>query len=164
MKTTDNAQKTENKKISNSVSKIFAVVLSLGLISLTVSANGFWKQLLVNNTYGKMAILMVDQEKANNEILADASTLSNNHSTDATGASNYFFNETAKEQKLGIESWMTNETNLGANAFTDQVGYEKPLVIENWMIENQLFNNQPVATEKDPLLTVESWMTDESKW
>jgi len=74
MKTTNNVQKTENKKFGNPLSKTFAVILSLVLISLTVSANGFWKNLLVNNTYGKMATLMVEQEKWNEEPMVQAST------------------------------------------------------------------------------------------
>jgi len=164
MKTTDNAQKTENKKKLISVSKIFAVVLSLGLISLTVSANGFWKQLLVNNTYGKMAMLMVDQENANTKLLAHANTYSATNSTDAINASNYFFVETAKDSKMEIENWMTDGNYLGTNTFTDQISNEKPLEIENWMIENPLFNQPVIVAEYEPELTIEDWMTDESKW
>jgi len=69
MGTTNNVQKTENKLIAKTISKTFAIVISLLLISFTVSAQGFWKQILVNNTYGKMAELMVEQKNAENRLL-----------------------------------------------------------------------------------------------
>ena len=69
MRTTSNVQKTENKQIKKTISKAFAIVVSLVLISFTVSAQGFWKQILVNNTYGKMAELMVEQKNADDQLL-----------------------------------------------------------------------------------------------
>lgn len=69
MRTTNNIQKRENKPIKKTISKTFAIVISLVLISFTVSAQGFWKHLLVNNTYGKMAELMVEQKDAEDLLL-----------------------------------------------------------------------------------------------
>lgn len=69
MRTTKNVQKTESKAIKKTISKTFAIVISLVLISFTVSAQGFWKHLLVNNTYGKMAELMVEQKNADEKLL-----------------------------------------------------------------------------------------------
>jgi hypothetical protein len=68
MRTTSKVQKTENKPITKTISKTLAIVLSLVLISFTVSAQGFWKQILVNNTYGKMAELMVEQKNADDQL------------------------------------------------------------------------------------------------
>ena len=65
MRTTNKVQKTENRPIS----KTLAIIISLVLISFTVSAQGFWKHLLVNNTYGKMAELMVEQKNADDQLL-----------------------------------------------------------------------------------------------
>ena len=69
MRTTNKVQKTENKPIAKTISKTLAIVISLVLISFTVSAQGFWKQILVNNTYGKMAELMVEQKNADDQLL-----------------------------------------------------------------------------------------------
>ena len=69
MRTTNNIQKTETKPIKKTISKMFAIIISLVLISFTVSAQGFWKHLLVNNTYGKMAELMVEQKNADDQLL-----------------------------------------------------------------------------------------------
>jgi hypothetical protein len=69
MEKTNHVQKTENKPIAKTISKTFAIVISLLLISFTVSAQGFWKQILVNNTYGKMAELMVEQKNAADRLL-----------------------------------------------------------------------------------------------
>jgi hypothetical protein len=65
---TNHVQKTE-KQITKTISKTLAIVISLLLISFTVSAQGFWKQILVNNSYGKMAELMVEQKNAGNHLL-----------------------------------------------------------------------------------------------
>lgn len=162
MKTTNNAQKTGNSKFENPASKTAAVILSLVLISFTVSANGFWKQLLVNNTFGKMAVLMVDQE--NSELLAHAAPEPAAHTLQATGISNNFFVETAKENSLSIESWMTKDTNFGKCQLTDRAEAETSLRLENWMVSNPYFNASVVQTENEPVLKLEAWMTDENRW
>jgi hypothetical protein len=69
MRTTNNIQKTENKPIKKTISKAPAIVISFILISFTVSAQVFWKQILVNNTDGKMAELMVEQKNADDQLL-----------------------------------------------------------------------------------------------
>ena len=69
MRKTNKDQKTESKPIKKTISKTIAIVVSLVLISFTVSAQGFWKQILVNNTYGKMAQLMVEQKIADDQLL-----------------------------------------------------------------------------------------------
>ena len=69
MKTKNKIQKTENRKVENPIGKTLAVIFCLVLISITVSANDFWKQILINNTFGKMAILMVNQETTNQPAL-----------------------------------------------------------------------------------------------
>ncbi len=77
MRTTNNIQKTENKPIKKTISKMFAIIISLVLISFTVSAQGFWKQILVNNTYGKMAELMVEQKNADDRAQAPKTSILN---------------------------------------------------------------------------------------
>ncbi len=77
MRTTNNIQKTENKPIKKTISKMFAIIISLVLISFTVSAQGFWKQILVNNTYGKMAELMVEQKNADDLAQAPKTSILN---------------------------------------------------------------------------------------
>lgn len=162
MKTTDNAQKTENKKFGNSISKTFAVILSLVLISFTVSANGFWKQLLINNAYGKMAILMLDQENEAAHVYSSAAP--STHSIEAIGASDLFFTDVAKDKNLVIENWMIANANFNASVFADQPGADKPMNIESWMIENPGFEANGISTENEPALKVEPWMTDNTLW
>jgi len=110
MRTTNKVQKTENRPIS----KTLAIVISLVLISFTVSAQGFWKQLLVNNTYGKMAELMVEQKNADDQLLKD-----NAHFSKTSVAIPVINAETAP--KMTFESyfgsqWGTNQNAIKANA------------------------------------------------
>lgn len=164
MKTSNNAQKTENQKIEKPVRKSFAVVLSLVLISLTVSANGFWKHLLVNNTYGKMAILMVDQEKKNNELLAYTELSGVEQFTKGGAASTEFVFETATEKDLELESWMTDANYFGSSVFADQAVSEEALELEAWMIDNPYFVAAVSPDEKEPALELEAWMLDGKLW
>jgi hypothetical protein len=114
MRTTNNVQKTENKPIKKTISKTFAIVISLVLISFTVSAQGFWKHLLVNNTYGKMAELMLEQ-KNEEDLLLKVNT-SSMETAIAVPVSNA---ETAP--KMTFESyfgsqWSINQNTIKANA------------------------------------------------
>ncbi len=107
MKTTNNVQKTENKKIKKAISKTFAIIVSLVLISFTVSAQGFWKQLLVNNTYGKMAELMVEQKNADDQLLK-----ANAHSQQANTAMPVFNTKSAPQKTFESyfgSKWSTNQ-------------------------------------------------------
>ncbi len=56
MKTTNNAQKTENTQVRTVVLRGAAVIFSVVLLSWTVTAQDFWKELLTNNTSEKMAL------------------------------------------------------------------------------------------------------------
>lgn len=164
MKTSNNAQKTENQKFEKPVSKTFAVVLSLVLISLTVTANGLWKHLPVNTTYGKMASLMVDQEKNNNELLTITDLTGMEQFTEGWAASNEFVFETATDKKLELESWMTDASYFGSTVFTDQISEEEVLEIEDWMIDNPYFVVTISPDEKEPVLELEAWMLDDKLW
>jgi hypothetical protein len=93
MRTTNKVQKTENRPIS----KTLAIVISLVLISFTVSAQGFWKQLLVNNTYGKMAELMVEQKNADDQAHVPKSSMSN--------SSTHFADQTSGETNTKINPY-----------------------------------------------------------
>lgn len=156
MKTINNVQKTENRNPKNTTSKTFAVVASLVLISLTVSANGFWKQILVNNAYGKMAVLMV--KPTNNPASPYFSQPS------AESSSNAWLFETTKEAELPVESWMTSNKYFSSNAGSEQLSPEKTLEIESWMLDNPYFSNSTVDTENEPALAIENWMTDPTIW
>ena len=111
MRTTSKVQKTENKPITKTISKTLAIVLSLVLICFTVSAQGFWKQILVNNTYGKMAEMMVEQKNADDQLLK-----ANVHSPETT--------VTMPAGNTGIATEMTFERYFGSQWGVSQNIYE----------------------------------------
>lgn len=117
MRTTNNVQKTENKPIKKTISKTFAIVISLVLISFTVSAQGFWKHLLVNNTYGKMAELMVEQKNADDQLLK-----SNSHSSETNVAMPVITTETAPQMTFESyfgSNWIANQNTMKTNERID---------------------------------------------
>ncbi|MFY9153904.1 MAG: hypothetical protein WAO52_17925 [Prolixibacteraceae bacterium] len=143
MKTTNNAQKTENRNLGNTMFRTF-IATGLVLFGLAANASDFRIQL---------------QEKENNEnqeLLAYASN--------ETIAARSFFIETSKESKLNIESWMTDEQIFGNNQFTEQISQEKKLEIETWMIDSPYFETPNISADRETELNVESWMTNHTQW
>lgn len=163
MKTTNNAQETGNRKFRVYIAKTFAVVASLVLVSITVSANGFWKQVLVNNSYGKMAILMVNQENGI-ETLPIYSENNFFASSDSKAISSIFMEEVSNEKALEVESWMTDSRIFGSSILEEEAYSEQPLKIEDWMIDSSKFSFSPDSGEKEPALKVETWMIDQHFW
>jgi len=163
MKTTNNAQETGSRKFRVYITKAFAVVASLVLVSLTVSANGFWKQVLVNNSYGKMAIMMVNQENES-ETLPIYSENNFVALSDVKAISSIFLEEVSNEKALEIEPWMIDSRNFGSFSLDEEIYSEQPLKVEDWMIDNNKFSFSPEAGEKEPALKVETWMIDQQFW
>lgn len=144
MKTTNNVQKTENMKIETTKMKSFAVVIGLVLISISVSAGGFFKTQFIG------------QE---NERLLAYTTAS-----EINLASNAFFLETSAEKKLELESWMTDVNYFSARMTDLAVETEEFLRVEDWMLTNQNFSGTTIVNESDSDLQVEAWMLDELIW
>lgn len=143
MKTTNNAQKTENRNSGNTMFRTF-IAAGLVLFGLAANASDFSMQL---------------QEKENNqnqELLAFAGN--------ETISARSFFIETAKESKLNIESWMIDEQNFANNLFSEQTSQESKLEIESWMIESPYFETLEMAADRESELKVEAWMTNNSFW
>jgi len=158
METTNIVQKTENGKFRICITKFFAVAASLVLVSITVSANGFWKQVLVNNTYGKMAIMMVDQANRS-EAQPVYSENKLDASTNLTGTSAKFMVEVSKENELKVENWMTHLNKVGSNRFEDVLCLDQRLKIDDGN-----FLSLPESGDKKPVLKVENWMIDQKFW
>lgn len=109
MKTQNNNQRTASQ-----VSKMVlysVVIFSVASISLSASAQDFWKQISNAGTYGKMTSV-VDQTSeteltalVEESINAEVSTMGNN-------SNESFISEPEMEAALQIESWMTDESNF----------------------------------------------------
>ncbi|WP_299584754.1 hypothetical protein, partial [uncultured Sunxiuqinia sp.] len=61
MKTQETNTGNNNNQSEKVLLRSAAVIISFVLISFTVSAQGFWKQLLTNNSFGQVALLMVEE-------------------------------------------------------------------------------------------------------
>lgn len=139
MKTKDNVQKT--------ILRSLAVVLSFVLISFTVNAQDFWKNLLENSSFNEIALAMV--EKANDSSLSDSESDS------------FLLLYLADEYEpvLEIGSWMNDDRYFGVQSFelSEEIENEQ----EGWMLNHNLF--QVEVIEEKPL-ELESWMTTEKVW
>ena len=116
MKTKNNVQKT--------ILRSFAVLLSFVLISLTVSAQDFWKKLLTNSSFNEIALAMVKTTETNK-------TLATKNLTE--GETNI---NRVKDEKMdeGTYSWDSILNTMDES--------DNPLKIEAWMISDNMWNNR----------------------
>jgi hypothetical protein len=190
MKTKNNAQETIKGQVKSMILRGIAVIFSLVLISLTVTAQNFWNQFLTTSTSGKIAELKIEQpsefEKANaanDAIDAELAAKANNSSetficepeieeepeVEAWMIDNLNFSNlpsilaTESESAPEIEDWMTDETYFIAKASLLTEDAEEALNLKDWMFSNVHFNNQNtlLAVDAEPVPEVEDWMTNE---
>jgi hypothetical protein len=183
MKTTNNAQKTENTQVRTVVLRGAAVIFSIVLLSWTVTAQDFWKEFLTNNTYGKMAMLMVSQPsesskvddlfvavdadlKANTNVASEVTEAEQSLEIESWMTNENLFNAktdfltTEAESELEVEGWMTESKYFTSNAFDANVDAEPALEIEGWMLQDVYFVPTELAIENEQELQIESWMLD----
>ncbi len=141
MKTKNNVQKT--------VLRTAAVLVSFVLISLTVTAQEFWKAVLTKSSFNQIALAMVETPKK-----PEASV-----STDAKFSQNeMYLND--YDAKLNLEDWMTDNNSFRAIEI-QKVEKDENLKVEDWMLKDDLHT---VTTEKESPLKVEAWMTESKTW
>jgi len=141
MKTKNNVQKTILRSI--------AVLVSFVLISLTVSAQDFWKKLLENSSFNEIALAMVETSSKNTDAEAKAETVS------------YAYLVEESEPALELEDWMSDERYFGFAGFSITTETEGSLEMEDWMLDEEVFQ---VDENIELPLEVESWMTSEKVW
>ena len=141
MKTKNNVQKA--------ILRSAAVVISFVLISLTVTAQDFWKKLLTNSSFNEIAIAMTETSKKSE--------------TPATSTinSSYLFMSEESEEALKVEDWMINENTFNSPVLHVTQEQESELKVEDWMMNEHFFENN---TEVEPALKVENWMTSDKVW
>lgn len=162
MKTTNNVQKAENGRVKSMILRAAAIVVSLVLISWTVKAQDFWKEFFTNNSFGKMALLMVDQE---------SETKSADQVIEATlvafpsSVKSEFNEKTDADARLTMESWMKDDA-LFAVVETPAIDNENELSLEGWMISSDGFETESaaLATDAEPALSIEPWMTNDASF
>lgn len=141
MKTKNNVQKT--------VLRTAAVLVSFVLISLTVTAQEFWRAVLTKSSFNQIALAMVETPKK-----PDVSV-----STDVKSSQNeMYLND--YDAKLNLEDWMTDEQSFKVVEF-QEMAKDENLKVEDWMLNDDLLT---VTTETESPLKVESWMTDSKTW
>ncbi len=150
MKTTNNVQKTENKKFKSSSVKTFAVVISLVVFSISASADG--------NLMSRFG------SQENEQLLAYTTHSAVAHSSEVSNTFNAFVQEISAEKNLEIENWMTNEKYFGSQMAGFEVEMEESLKVEDWMLTNENFSGTITNSKGDSALEVEDWMLDASIW
>ena len=146
---------SRSHKTGNTLLRGAAVVASVILLSFTVSAQGLWKQFLTYNSFGKMAIMMVNETDpvANSAESEDLSFI------DATV---YVF-EQAYDDVLELEAWMADDAFFGTYKNLFEIEEDSPLELEDWMTNDAYFSNN-YAEEEDGEFEIEEWMTSLSYW
>lgn len=126
-----------------------AVVVSFVLVSITVSAQEFWKKVLTHSSFNEIALALV--EIPEKEAPANENT---------EGAFWYAFDK-AFDPALELEGWMTSESYFETITFDVENEVDVPLKVENWMLDENLFSSQEMQEKP---LELESWMTSADFW
>jgi hypothetical protein len=187
--------KTENKKTGEQVMKtnfksqeksqaqktslnVFAIIISLVILSLTVDAHGIWKSFIEMNNASKNDLAMVNSTENVNMKDGKNTSLTNSYSayleqeteepleleewmTNTTYFSTSAILETETEKPLELEAWMTNENYFGQSTLHFDEEVELPLELEDWMLNENYFRNS--RTEEQPM-ALENWMIAENYW
>ena len=145
MKTTNNAQKTENGLVKKAIFRGSAVIVSLVLISWTVGSQNFWDQVLTGYNYGKMAMTKVENSyKTNgsgeNDIQFELETQSSNLTE---------INFEAIEAELELQVEVYNAAEF--------VEAELAAETENWMTEKEIIKSAEVFTAKGAVREIEKY-------
>jgi len=148
MKTKNNVQKA--------VTKSLAVIISLVLLSFTVNAQEFWKNVLHNNSFTQIAMVMTNETSATGSHISSTS--------DATSFSEFYTIEA--EPALELESWMTDDALFSTSADMFLPEAEPALELEDWMMDDDNFKIRTfiVIEETDPALQLEDWMVNNKVW
>lgn len=187
--------KTENKKTGEQVMKtnfksqeksqaqktslnVFAIIISLVILSLTVDAQGIWKSFIEMNNANKNDLAIVNTTENVNTGDGKNTSLTNSYSaylepeteepleleewmTNTTYFSTSAILETETEKPLELEAWMTNENYFGQSTLHFDEEVELPLELEDWMLNENYFRNS--RTEEQPM-ALENWMIAENYW
>ena len=155
MKTINFKTESRSHKTGNTLLRGAAVVASVILLSFTVSAQGLWKQFLTYNSFGKMAIMMVNEA----DPVANGTESEDPSLVDAA----VFIFEQEYDDALELENWMTDDAFFGTYKNLFQIEVDSPLELEPWMTNDAYFSNN-FAEEEDGELEIEEWMTNLSYW
>jgi predicted naringenin-chalcone synthase len=146
-KKTAKAMKTTNFR--KAAMRSAAVVVSFVLVSITVSAQEFWKKVLTHSSFNEIALALV--ESPEKEAPANENTES----------AFWVAFDKAFDPALELEGWMTSENYFGTTTFGLEPQADVPLKIENWMLDKNLFSSREV---QEKLLELENWMTSADFW
>lgn len=153
MKTLNKNSETKKSKFKNALLRSGAVVISFVLISFTVSAQDFWKQLLTESGLSQFAMIMVGETSAEIDYAA----------TPSNSEMDYYNFEVESDQPLEVEEWMGNENYFGNSLFSITEDVDEPLEVEAWMKETKYFDTN-IKVEKDKKLKLEKWMVSGKYW
>jgi len=135
MKTKNNVQKTILRSV--------AVIISFVLISFTVSAQDFWKKLIINSSFNEIAVAMIETKTESKRF----------HYSPAPAV--------IEEPAMELEEWMANAGYFHFYTFDYQLEKDNPLNLEKWMLNDAVFNS-PLENENP--LALENWMVSDKHW
>jgi predicted naringenin-chalcone synthase len=126
-----------------------AVVVSFILVSITVSAQEFWKKVLTHSSFNEIAIAMVETSEKKSPVNGN------------TEIAFWYAFDKAFDPALELEGWMTSENYFSPTVFSIENEVEVPLALESWMLDESLFYTHEV--QEEPLM-LESWMITAIFW
>lgn len=141
MKTKNNVQKT--------ILSTSAVIISLVLISLTVTAQDFWRMVITNSSFNEIALAMTNTHEKNEYQPVNSETWSEK------------LMPVEEETELPVENWMKETPSNDAFQLSTIQVTEDKLEIEDWMMDEKHFKT---TIESEMPLIIEPWMYNGRFW
>lgn len=129
MKTTNNVQKTENRKFA-------AGILALALILANVNSNGRSKERQKSFTNESQIALVTSNYKSGKNLQTKNEKLA----TESNEGTEFLSFQPETENSLQIETWMLVNKYFTVEKTETGTDVEKPLKIEDWMTNFHVWN------------------------
>jgi len=172
-----NFKSQEKNHVQKTSLNVFAIIISLVILSVTVDAQGIWKSFLEMSNANKNDLVVVNntenlttEDEANVFTTNSYAAYSEQETEETLNLEDWMTNEsyfeentleTETEDALKLEEWMTNENYFNSSTFLFDTETDRPLELENWMLNEDYF--QSAKNEEQPM-ALENWMIAENYW
>ncbi len=136
--------------VQKAILRSAAVIISFILISFTVSAQEFWKNLLTHSSFNEIAIAMTET-KEKTDVPAQTGTFT----------PPVLYTVQDYDEELKLENWMTKDFYFEIPCLGPENETENGLELEGWMINKKLFAPEKIG---DGPMELESWMVSDEIW
>lgn len=143
----------ERNNVQKASLNVFAIIISLVILSVTVDAQGIWKSFMEMSNANKNELATVNSTE----------NLTTKNEANVFKTSSFMvYSEQESEASLKLEEWMINEAYFSVSSILKEE-IESPMELEAWMTNENYFSQSVIhfTVETENALELEDWMLNE---